>query len=456
MLEQEFLKNIIARQWRNCKIILAVSGGVDSMAMAQLMWRARDHFSRTPEGIAGFDIVVAHCNFQLRGGDSDKDADLVREWCAKNDVAFYQKAFETKSIIRSEGGSVQVVARKLRYTWFEELRKELAFDCIATAHHQQDSVETLLMNFFTGTGIAGLHGILPEQKRIIRPVLSFKKEALNQYALEKAVAWREDTSNQKGDYLRNKVRLELLPRIASIFPNVVQNLYQNSLRFGEAEQLYQQAIKRYRKKLLEQRGKDHYIPLRKLVHCEPLPTITYELLKPFGLSPAQLPDALQLIHSDTGRYLDIGEYRLLKDRNFFIITALETKKSECILIEEDTRQIENSSFRLKIKPTKQLPGAGQILPEDAFVDAAYLNFPLYARPWREGDYFYPFGMGMKKKKVKKLLIDLKMPLHEKEKVWVIESNKKIVWVCGIRSDERFRVQAKTKEILHLHFQKITE
>ncbi len=452
MIENAFLKNIIARQWRHCKIIVAVSGGSDSMALAQLMLRAKNYFSRTPEGIAGFDFVVAHCNFQLRGTDSNLDANLVQEWCLKNDISFCEKKFDTKSIIEKEGGNVQIVARRLRYQWFEELREELNFDCIATAHHQQDSVETLLMNFFTGTGIAGLHGILPEQKRIIRPVLSFTKAALQEYALEKQIAWREDVSNQKTDYLRNKIRLDLIPQLETIFPNVTSSLYQNSLRFGEVEQ----SIEKHRKKLLEQRGKIFYIPLRKLINCKPLSTITYELLKPFGLGTAQLNDVLQLIHSDSGRYIDFGNYRLLKDRNFFIITPLEAKESGQIIIEKDTDNITTDQFKLTLKSIAQLPKAAQIKTEDAFVDKAALHFPLYARPWREGDYLYPFGMGMKKKKVKKVLIDLKIPLHEKEKVWVIESNKKIVWVCGIRADERFKVQAKTTEVLHLHFQKITE
>lgn len=453
MLENEFIKNMVAHQWRHCKIIIAISGGVDSMALAQLILRAKDYFARSPEGSAGFDFVVAHCNFQLRGKDSDLDAELVQSWCETNNIAFYKNVFDTQNIIATAGGNVQTVARKLRYDWFENLRTQIGFDCIATAHHKQDSVETLLINFFKGTGIAGLHGILPEQKRIIRPLLPFTKVALQAYAEAKQISWREDASNQKTDYLRNKIRLELLPQLENVFPNVTDTLYQNTLRFGEVEQLYQQAITKHRKKLLEQRGKEIYIPLRKLINWQPLATITYELLKPFGLSSAQLKDVLQLIHSDTGRFIDLEQYRLLKDRNFFIITPLIAKNSGHIVLPSKETTVETEQFMFNIKTRTQLPQLAQMTSEDAFVDAAALTLPLYLRPWREGDYFYPFGMSMKKKKVKKLLIDLKMPLHEKEMVWVLESNKKIVWVCGIRADERFKVQAKTKEILHLHFQK---
>lgn len=451
-LFQSFTANLEQQEWRYAKVILAVSGGSDSMCMAQLFTAAKQYFAKSPYGLAGFDFVIAHCNFQLRGQDSEKDAGLVKEWAALNKIPYYQNTFDTAAIVAKEG-NVQLVARRLRYEWFEALRKELGFDYIATAHHQQDSVETLLMNFFKGTGIEGLHGILPEKGRIIRPLLPFNKAELTAYAEQENIGWREDVSNQKTDYLRNKVRLELLPAIESIFPNALNSIYQNSLRFGEIEQLYKQSIQGYRKKLVEQRGKDLYLPLRKLVHCQPLATIVYELLKPFGLGPNQLQDVLQLIDSDSGRYINFEQYRLLKDRNFFIITPMEAAHSENILIEDQVVHIERDPFTFKSKRVHEMPKPAQIAASEAYIDARSLSFPLLLRPWRVGDYLYPIGMGMKKKKVKKLLIDLKIPQHEKEQVWVLESNKKIVWVCGIRSDERFKVGPATKDILHLHFQK---
>jgi len=451
-LFHSFTANLEQQGWRYAKVVLAVSGGSDSMCMAKLFAAAKQYFTKSPYGLAGFDFVIAHCNFQLRGADSEQDAALVKEWATVNEVPYYQNTFDTAGIVAEES-NVQLVARRLRYEWFEALRKELNFDYIATAHHQQDSVETLLMNFFKGTGIEGLHGILPEKGHIIRPLLTFNKTELTAYAILENISWREDVSNQKTDYLRNKVRLELLPVIENIFPNAVNAIYQNSLRFGEIGQLYQQSVQGYRKKLVEQRGKDLYIPLRKLVHCRPLATIVYELLKPFGLGPSQLPDALQLIDSDSGRYINFDQYRLLKDRNFFIITPIEAGYSENILIEEQVTHIERQQFTLKSKLVDAMPKPAQIAASEAYIDAKSLSFPLLLRPWRMGDYLYPIGMGMKKKKVKKLLIDLKIPQHEKEQVWVLESNKKIVWVCGIRSDERFKVGPATKDILHLHFQK---
>lgn len=453
-LFQSFTANLEQQEWRQSKVILAVSGGIDSMCMAHLFTAAKRYFARGPYGLAGFDFVIAHCNFGLRGQDSDQDAALVKEWATLNEIPYYQNTFNTPAIVAEEG-NIQIVARRLRYEWFETLRKALHFDYIATAHHQQDSVETLLMNFFKGTGIEGLHGILPEKGRIIRPLLTFNKAALTAYATAEKLSWREDISNQKTDYLRNKVRLELLPVIETIFPNAVHSIFQNSLRFGEVEQLYKQSIGRYRKKLVEQRGKDLYIPLRKLVHCQPLATIVYELLKPFGLGPGQLHDALQLIGSDSGRYINFEQYRLLRDRNFFIITPIEAGHSENILIEDPVVHIAKEQFTFRSKRVNEIPKPAQIDASEAFIDAGSLTFPLLLRPWRTGDYLYPIGMRMKKKKVKKVLIDLKIPQHEKEQVWVLESNKKIVWICGIRVDERFKVSPATKDILHLHFQKIT-
>lgn len=452
MLERDFYDTLLKYNWRHCKIIVAVSGGVDSMVLLALMHKAKAYFSHSPQGLAGFDFVAAHCNFQLRGPDSDADAQMVADFCHQNNIPLHNIAFETQKIIEEQGGNVQIVARKLRYDWFETLRNQLGYDCIATAHHRQDSVETLLMNFFTGTGIAGLHGILPEQKRIIRPLLSTSKEALRAFAEEQGIQWREDASNQKTDYLRNKLRLSLIPAIESVFPQAVQHLYQNTLRFGEVEQLYRQSIERYRKKLLEKRGKDLYIPLRKLIHCRPLATITYELLRPYGLSSQQLKEALQLIHSDSGRYINMGQHRLIKNRDFFIITEQAEQNSTHILIEPHTRQVTCAHFHLHISETDSLPRPAHISSNDAYIEKRLLQYPLILRPWKEGDYCYPFGMGMKKKKVKKMLIDLKMPIHEKEKVWVIESNKKIVWLCGIRADERFRVRPQSKEIVHLHIE----
>ncbi|HTO17266.1 MAG TPA: tRNA lysidine(34) synthetase TilS [Edaphocola sp.] len=452
MLFNYFLKQLQQYNWHNSKIIIAVSGGLDSMSLALLFLEATNYFKNRPDEHPGFKIAIAHCNFQLRGESSDLDAVLVKEWAENNNVPFFQQDFDTKKIIEQEGDNVQIVARKLRYDWFADLLSELNFDFIATAHHLEDSVETLLMNFFKGTGIAGVHGILAQQNKIIRPLLPFTKEALKEYALSKNLIWREDVSNQKTDYLRNKIRLELIPEIEKVFPNAKQSLYQNSLRFAEVEALYHQSIAQYRKKLLEKRKEEYYISLRKLENCKPIATICLELLKPFGLQVAQIPDVLKLIKSESGKFIQLPNWKLIKDRRFFILAKNKEAESTLIVIEEAEKKIIHNDFVLKIAAVKEIPPKKQIKESDLFIDKKLLSFPLYLRPWREGDYFYPLGMDMKKKKVKKVLIDMKMPIHEKEKVWVIESAKKIVWLCGIRADERFKVDLNTQEMLHLQFE----
>src|ERR1700748_1051045 len=209
-------KILPAQNWENKKIIVAVSGGSDSMGLAYGLKEA------------SVPIAIADCNFGLRGEESDGDEQFVCEWAAKNDVTCYVKHFDTPSILEKEGGNLQETARNLRYQWFEELRNELQFDLIATAHHKQDSVETMLINFFKGTGIAGMHGILPQQQKIIRPLLSFTKEELLQYATTNNITWRDDSSNKKEDYTRNAVRQQLMPVLEQLFPNVLNNLAGNT------------------------------------------------------------------------------------------------------------------------------------------------------------------------------------------------------------------------------------
>lgn len=434
-LQTVLLKN----NWNNKKIVVAVSGGADSMVLAALLHNA------------GVTIVLAHCNFGLRGAESDGDEALVKAWAAAQDIPVYTEHFATRAILEEEGGNLQETARDLRYTWFEQLRLRLAFDLIATAHHQQDAVETMLINLLKGTGIAGLHGILPQQGRIIRPLLSFTKEELLAYAAAVRVPWREDSSNKKDDYIRNRIRHHLLPLAESIVPGATGQLYKSSLHLQEAEQLYLESINRYRNKLIEQRGGDWYIPVLKLRHCKPLATILLELLKPFGFTAAQLPDLLRLLNAETGKYINSAANRVIRNRNFLIVTPLQEEESGHILLGEQGGAAHTTHFNLDF--------AGQALDETllqqilamadnnaAHLDYSKLDFPLILRPWKTGDYFYPLGMNNKKKKVSRFLIDQKVPLHEKEKVWVLESNKKIAWVLGKRIDERFKIGPGTTHI----------
>ena len=415
-------------------VLLAVSGGGDSMVMADLFLKNK------------IDFAVAHCNFGLRGEASELDEQLVAGWCVANKIKFHTVKFETKERSQEWKKGIQETARILRYEWFETIRKENKYAKIVTAHHANDNVETLLINLFKGTGISGLHGILPENGHIIRPLLFATKEIIAAYANKHGITYRDDASNDTDDYLRNAIRHNVVPAVLQLLPNAVSNVNESIERFGEVEILYKKAITQELKKLIEKRGQDHYIPVLKLKHREPLTTICYELLQPFGFSSAQVPHVLNLLDAETGHYVSSATHRVIRNRDFLVITTLPADTADLILVDATPCSIDAGkhrfSFSIVPKP-KVIPAD----PNVAYLDMKTIAFPLILRKWRMGDYLYPFGMKMKKKKVSRLLIDEKVSLHEKEDIRILECNKRIAWVSGIRPDERFRVKDTTEQVL---------
>jgi tRNA(Ile)-lysidine synthase len=416
------------------KFLLAVSGGSDSMVMAHLFLE-----SKIPFG-------VAHCNFGLRAEASDGDEQFVRDWCAANSIPCHSVRFDTNEKKLEWKKGTQETARILRYEWFEEIRETNGYAKIVTAHHANDNVETLLINLFKGTGISGLHGILPCNGNLIRPLLFADKTAILAYINGEKIQFREDASNETDDYLRNAVRHKVIPVVSELFPNAVNHVNDSITRFAQVEQLYRKEIAREKKKLIEKRGQDYYIPVRKIRHRETLATLCYELLHPFGFTSGQVPDALKLLDAETGKYISSSTHRLIRNRDFLVITALPDDVADLILIEGTPCHIETGrysySFSIQDKP-KDIPAS----PNEAYIDLKGITFPVILRKWKIGDYFYPLGMNMKKKKVSRLLIDQKVPLHEKEEVRIVECNKRIAWVTGIRIDERFKVKDTTEKVL---------
>jgi tRNA(Ile)-lysidine synthase len=435
-LLQQFCEHWKAKQYAlpGQTVLLAVSGGADSMVMADLFLKG------------GISFAVAHCNFGLRGDASDLDEQLVTDWCVANQIAFHRVQFETKAKSEEWKKGTQETARILRYEWFEEVRKKKDYAKIVTAHHANDNVETLLINLFKGTGIGGLHGIQPENGYIVRPLLFATKAMLAEYAVEHAIVYREDASNDTDDYLRNAVRHNIVPAIQQWFPNAVTSVNESIERFGQAEILYKKAIEQERKKLMERRGNDYYMPVLKLRHREPLATICYELLYPFGFTSAQLPHVLSLLNAASGHYVSSPTHRVIRNRDFLVVTTIPADSADLVLVEAAPFFVETRkykfSFSIQPKP-KSIPAD----PNIAYLDMSNIIFPLILRKWKTGDYFYPFGMKMKKKKVSRLLIDEKVPLHEKEEVRILECSKRIAWVSGIRPDERFRVKESTEQVL---------
>ena len=434
------------------KLLLAVSGGVDSVVLCELC------------KLAGFDFVIAHCNFQLRGEESKRDEQFVRELTKKYNVEIFVKKFDTEKYAEENKLSIQVAARELRYGWFNQIvngqlsmvnshagfirHSPLTIHHILTAHHANDNIETLLINFFKGSGINGLRGILPKHGNIIRPLLFAKKEELIEFAKENNLSYVEDSSNVSDKYTRNYFRNQLIPSVQKVFPQVEDNLLNNIQRFKDIETLYQQSIELHKKKLLEKKGEEIHIPVLKLFKSDPLPTIVYEIIKDFGFTSNQTEDVIKLLNSDSGKYVQSHTHKIIKNRNWLIITSSLTTVAENILIEEEDKVVEFLNGKLEMK---QISAAGYKLSGSesiAQLDSDEIKFPLLLRKWKQGDYFYPLGM-KKKKKLSRFFIDQKLSLTEKENIWMLEMNKKIIWIVGKRIDDRFKITPKTKNILKI-------
>ena len=427
------------------RLLLAVSGGIDSVVLCELCEQA------------GYDFIMAHCNFQLRGEESERDERFVVSVGEKYGVEVLVKKFETAQIATAEKKSIETTARDLRYHWFYEIltgaqpiadNQQTAPVFIVTGHHADDNIETVVMNFFRGTGIAGIRGMLPKQGKIIRPLLFARRAALESFAANNQLVFVTDTTNYENDYTRNFFRNQIIPLVKETYPEAEKNVLKNIHRFVETEQLYQQAIEQHTKKLLEKKGNEIHIPVLKLLKVKPLHTVLFEIIKQMGFTSHQVEEAIALLQSDTGKYIQSATHRIIKNRNWLIITPNRTTEAQNILIEEGTTNISYEGGILQIERhlinNYQPSGASHI----AQLSAGEIKFPLLLRKWKQGDYFYPLGMD-KKKKLSRFFIDQKLSLIQKENVWVIEMDKKIIWVVGMRIDNRFKIKDGTKEIIRL-------
>lgn len=420
----------------NEQLLLAVSGGVDSMALLNLVWKAK------------FSFAVAHCNFQLRGEEADKDEELVQNICSELGITCHTKRFETKAYARENGISTQMAARDLRFHWFNQLCEEEGYEKIVLAHHADDAIETFFLNLSRGSSLKGLRGIQPQNDRLIRPMLSFSKEEILHFAKSEGLKWREDASNQQTYYKRNLIRQELIPVMEKLNPDfkkvMSENLEKLDLRFQTSEKYYQQLYK----DLVTQTDSGFKIEIAKVLDGCQSGYDLYELLRSFHFNYATAVEVYEALgNASSGKVFYSSDYQLLVDREFLIITLLNSEQAENF-----SQQLERSytEFNIGSEAYKvaQYDVKDWVLKMDASIgafDLDKLQFPLIVRPWQEGDSFQPLGM-KGRKLVSDLLIDLKVPLTEKQKVNVMLSGDEIVWVIGYRISEKFKVTDKTTKV----------
>jgi len=422
----------------NNHILLTVSGGVDSMVMLDL-------FSKS-----NFKIKVAHCNFQLRGEESERDMQFVEQKCKEYQLPLFVKRFPTKEYAQKNKISIQMAARDLRYAWFESLREEHNLDFIAMAHHLDDQAETFFINLIRGTGIAGLHGILPKKGRLIRPLMFITRAQVEQYALENGVDFVEDSSNASDKYLRNYIRHNLLPLFINQNTNFITNLARTIVNIADIEQVFKLHAKTLFNSMLEIKGNTIILNIQKLLEINDLKPYLSEFLTQYGFNEASISDVYDSLNTDkSGLRFFSEDYRLLKDRSELVITPLthgdEEDAMDFFIIDEDfnTELPIDISFEFqKNTPTFNSDSCF------AYFDKKKVNFPLVLRHWKKGDVFYPFGLSGKKL-ISDFFIDNKFSIAQKEASWLLCSGEEVMWVVGHRSDNRFRVDENTQEILIL-------
>lgn len=419
-------------------VLIAVSGGVDSIVLAHII------------STLNIKSAVAHCNFKLRDDESDEDETFVKNNASKLQLPFYTKSFDTKKYAVQNKLSVQVAARVLRYEWLESLRKELNFGCIATAHHANDNAETILQHIIDGSGLAGLRGIPEENEFVVRPLLRVFKNELVEYAIENKLQYRNDSSNEKTNYTRNKIRHELIPLLSNFNPSIVETLNADATRWNDAFLIYNHSLKKLKRKLLKQVNQHFTIHISSLRSYEFAPTLLYELLKDFGFNSHQADEIRNALDVETGKQFYSNTHRVIKDRTQLIVAKKEIASFHQV-VENGNATFELPNGKLSFEQIANSPEINFTNTRYQYLDADKLQFPLTLRPWKKGDYIYPFGLN-KKKKISDVFTDKKLSLPEKEEQPLLQSGEHVVALPGLLIDHRFRVTSSTRSLLKIFYQ----
>ncbi|MDY6801215.1 MAG: tRNA lysidine(34) synthetase TilS [Bacteroidota bacterium] len=417
-------------------LLLGVSGGIDSVVMMHLF------------RMSGYNIALAHCNFQLRGQESDNDEDFVKALAENYQLPIHTIRFNTHEIAEKEGISIQMAARDLRYEWFEELRVKHHYNYIAIAHNKNDLAETFLINLARGTGIKGLTGIKEKSGAIIRPLLFASRKLIDDFCKSNNFEYREDSSNETTKYSRNLIRHEIIPAFETINPSFIDTIAENISKLKNTEKIYYNTIKKVLTEIADEQDKKTYFEIDKIKKLEPVETYLFEFLSPYGFSITQINDIITSFDGISGKQFFSPTHRLIKDRINLILEEISLAQPKPFFIEESTKQ---TAYPIqlnleKIEKTEDFQINTQ--KNIAQLDFHKLEFPLTIRKWNKGDYFMPLGM-QNLKKLSDFFIDQKIPIPEKEKVWILESGNKIAWIVGLRIDERFKITENTTQIFQL-------
>ena len=415
---------------KNGKLLIAISGGLDSVVLLHLCYKM------------GLNLALAHCNFNLRGNESDADEDFVLELADDLDLEVFIESFDTEIYAEKNKLSIQMAARKLRYDWFETLAKQLGFDAVLTAHHADDNLETFLINFTRGTGLEGLTGIPIINGKFVRPLLPFSRENIETYAKENHLKWRDDSSNASTKYMRNKLRHEVIPILKGINPSLLHSFETTITNLNDTASIVDERVKAVSKRAVEKTDSNQIkLKISEFNKLKNPKAYLFELLKDYGFT--EWHDVVNLLEAQSGKQLFSEKWRLIKDRNYLFLSEIVSNERFFLEISETEKHVETPLGNLLFEEVAII---SKTEANSIFVDKNELKFPLTIRTWEAGDTFYPLGM-TGKKKLSKYFKDEKYPLLDKENALLLCSENKIVWVVGKRADDRFKVTRNTKNIL---------
>lgn len=425
---------------KNDRVLVALSGGVDSVVLATLMLRS------------GYTFSVAHCNFHLRGEESNRDERFVRSWAEKNKIKLFVSEFDTYEYMQQKGISLEMAARELRYSMFKNLMTSHGFSLLATAHHADDSAETFFINLLRGTGIAGLHGILPKHDNIVRPLLFATRKDIFDFAKANNIPFVEDSTNEDTQFLRNKIRHRLFPLLKDLCPNFDTVIKKDIDRLRETEIVFRSVIERLRADIIEKESNICKINIDRLRKLHPIRILLYELLSEYGFNETDSNNVLASLDKESGKQFFSKTHRLLKDRNYLFITPLNADQHQERYLLNESQNMVNYPMHLIIETLEDLTFVNISKDRNiAMFDKDMLQFPLVLRHWKQGDAFVPFGM-RKSKKLSDFFTSEKYSLIEKQQQWLLCSGNDIIWIVGRRTDNRYKISEKTKTILKIEIQ----